>query len=459
MAISLSPSLPLQKNTGFGACFVGKCNPSSTKGARRMRKPQERGFVLPLSVLLVIVLTISGMGFLQHDYLERRMTSNNVDNHAAFYLANAGLERARAVAHMEEKNGKTSWSPILQGDNPSYEVRNEPQDVFDDRLCERYPCVVLPFGPLVRAQDSPSNPPFNTEFSRGEYAVRAYNNMEEAQGNEDVDQYLTFRSLGLVGNELKVVEATVSPASTLRLINCGYPGTPSPDAVCPATTCPLCIDPIDEDHAPKAFNSAQLPTPNEAFYNSASHFPWATQRDCPPSGEFQESTILNNSYYFCDTDVTVNSGVDAAGVVIISTKTITLNQSVQLRSVPGVSGSTLFASGNVQIDRSVQLQSLLPFPAVVSLSGTMQIDQGGWIRGAVYAAGDINVERGERVTGVIVAHGSIVTPQDVGMVNVLGTNARVDDQENLEYYKPIRGFNYPSEQGSGIVFGSWRELE
>ena len=56
----------------------------------------ERGFILPMAILLVLVLSISGAGFMQHDYLERVMTLTNVSNHDAFYLANAGIERARS---------------------------------------------------------------------------------------------------------------------------------------------------------------------------------------------------------------------------------------------------------------------------------------------------------------------------------------------------------------------------
>src|SRR3989338_435018 len=46
-------------------------------------RASERGFILPLSILLVIILGISGMGFMQHDYLDRRMSSNTVDNYSA----------------------------------------------------------------------------------------------------------------------------------------------------------------------------------------------------------------------------------------------------------------------------------------------------------------------------------------------------------------------------------------
>ena len=55
----------------------------------------DHGFILPMAVLLVLILSISGLSFMHLDFLERRMAMNNVDNHGGFYLANAGLERAR----------------------------------------------------------------------------------------------------------------------------------------------------------------------------------------------------------------------------------------------------------------------------------------------------------------------------------------------------------------------------
>ena len=49
-----------------------------------MRSSIKQGFILPMTVLLVIILGISGAGFMHLDFLERRMGLNNVDNHGAF---------------------------------------------------------------------------------------------------------------------------------------------------------------------------------------------------------------------------------------------------------------------------------------------------------------------------------------------------------------------------------------
>src|SRR3990167_2949071 len=121
----------------------------------------KKGFILPLSVMLVLILTISGTGFMQHDYLERRMARNNVDNHGAFYLAIAGLERARATlkADVALATGIPNWTTILSGSAPGYPLDSAP----DPLLCPdpTKNCIILPFGPSVSAE--------------GEYRVRVYN--------------------------------------------------------------------------------------------------------------------------------------------------------------------------------------------------------------------------------------------------------------------------------------------
>src|SRR3990167_6934135 len=82
-----------------------------------MARAKNRGFILPLSILLVVILAISGTSFMQHDFLERRMASNTADNLAAFYLANAGIERARATFKIPQFGTPPTptWTPVLTG--------------------------------------------------------------------------------------------------------------------------------------------------------------------------------------------------------------------------------------------------------------------------------------------------------------------------------------------------------
>src|SRR3989338_8422808 len=79
----------------------------------------ENGFILPLSVILVIVLLTSGAGFLNLDYLERRTAMNESHNLDAFYLANTGIERARTVFKIPLEPAP-SWTPILDDTDPHH---------------------------------------------------------------------------------------------------------------------------------------------------------------------------------------------------------------------------------------------------------------------------------------------------------------------------------------------------
>src|SRR3989338_7674959 len=193
-----------------------------------MARANKRGFILPLAILLVVILAISGMSFMQHDFLERRMASNTSDNLAAFYLANAGIERARVGFQIAQAGSPPtpSWTPILDGSYdgdadgfPDYPL--EPSPAFcpldDNCLCgpDRavINCVQPPagFGPLVN-----SGPPFDGSFSAGQYEVRAFNN---EPSTTDTDQRLTIRARGTVRGETKLLEATIYSRSGLKMIN------------------------------------------------------------------------------------------------------------------------------------------------------------------------------------------------------------------------------------------------
>ena len=110
----------------------------------------REGFILPLAVLLVVMLTISGAGFLQHDYLERRMAINEVDNHSAFYLANAGIERARETFKVPDAT--FTWTDILAGNDANYPL--DPGPYCATCLCGEDPnkhCVIAPFQDAAEA--------------------------------------------------------------------------------------------------------------------------------------------------------------------------------------------------------------------------------------------------------------------------------------------------------------------
>ena len=162
------------------------------------------------------------------------------------------------------------------------------------------------------------------------------------------------------------------------------------------------------------------------------------------------SFLNDNSYYFCNTNVHVHNGA-AEGIVIVSTGTVTVDNGVNMIRQPGgTNGSILFASGNVAIAKSVQVKSLIPFPAVVSASGNVTFTQTSIVQGAIYAAGNVSLDVGI-VNGVIVAYD--------GNVTVSGTT-QVYDQDNPGYYAPMPGFDYaPGQISLGIVPGTWREIQ
>ena len=93
-----------------------------------MKRFMEGGFILSLTVLLIVILSISGIGFMNLDFHERLQTLNTVGNHGAFYLASAGIERAREDLKIPDT---LSWTTVLTGSNPAYPKDNgslSPQD-------------------------------------------------------------------------------------------------------------------------------------------------------------------------------------------------------------------------------------------------------------------------------------------------------------------------------------------
>jgi hypothetical protein len=170
-----------------------------------------RGFILPMTVILVVILGISGSGFMQLDFQERLQALTNVSNHSAFYLANAGIQRGRVSFKIPDA---LTWTDVLQGNDPRYP--SDPGPEFCELcLCgdnAAAGCVIPAFGSPVSA-----GPPFDATFSDGQYEVRAFNN---EPGLNDTDQQLILRARGIVRGEQKLLEVGVSATSGLKLINC-----------------------------------------------------------------------------------------------------------------------------------------------------------------------------------------------------------------------------------------------
>lgn len=457
----------------------------SPQPVTRPTRPR-RGFILPMTVLLVLVLSISGMGFMQLDFLERRVTLNETDNHRAFYLASAGLERTRAALKIAvPENGSPNWSLVL-ADEAFQDTSGDPL------LCPLGPpCIAPPFG-LAAIDAVSGEPPFDAAFGRGAYTVRAFNNSDVPgeTSTQDVDNILILHSLGIAGNEQKLLEVQVFGISGLKLINCGYSDN-SPPAECPdmwKVMQGLARTNAIEGREPEAFLSNQLPTFNQAFYENYKNFPWIQgwQNGLPsdfgkalsddwdpfagPPSEVINRTLPSNTYFFVNGDVTLPQEAYGEGVVIFSTGTVELKQKAELINsiVIGLEGVKLRNEARVTAPLSSG-----HFPAIVAGGPIPNSTSGGKpptavdlqllavgdpdkkppnVLGAIYAvSGNIELGMKQKVEGVIIARDGEV---------IMNAESRVTDEGKLEHYNFLRGFTYPPDsRTTEIVPGTWRELQ
>ena len=422
-------------------CAAGSSCAMPPKACRPGRLARgEAGFILPMAVLLVVMLAISGTSFMHLDYLERLMTMNEVGNHGAFYLANAGLVRARE----EFKIGSSSnWTLVLSGAAPGYALENPPDPV----LCAAGKnCILPPFG----ASASSPELPFDAGFSGGTYAVRAFNDAAEA-GNTDVNGLLTLRALGNVHGEQKVVQINVQAISGLNLINCqGEAGSPCPDVRNPNATISY-LDGRAPSASPQLPSMPPLASPlNPSTCNPANLYCnrnnlgafGLTQTITLSGGSTTLSSLQNNTYYFARGNVTIKSSGTNHNVVIVALGNISTQGNVTLNNSMLVSGASVSLKGNFTIS------AVLPFPAVIS-SGAVNADNSVTAIGTIYASGPVDF-RPLQIQGVII--GSDVTLQ--------GAATLVTDGGNAAYYAFMPGFTYPSDlQTTALTSGSWQELQ
>jgi hypothetical protein len=397
------------------------------------RSGEERGFILPLSVLLVLVLTISGTSFLHHDYLERRMAMNEVDNHGAFFLASAGIERARDAFKIPDD---AFWTTMLN--DPALE---DPEP--DARLCPDLSrgCVIPPFQtPSGDPVSGPFNIPFDETFDDGEYTVRAFNNLNDpGAGTTDTDQILTFRALGTVRGQQKLLEVTVKAVSGLKLINCDETVVPSQD--CPAAS-PGTDTTSMEGREPASFPPELLPTFDEGFYREWTNFSWVVASISLPDNT--RLTPEDNTFYFVDGDVTLrNTGVNDH-VVIFSTGEVTVSTNVTLNN------SIVVGLDGVSLNGGITISAPLPYPAIIS-GGTVHGNTGVTVTGTIYSIGPIDLRGGTYAEGVLIGID--------GDVRLRGTTD-VSDAGNIQYYDLMPGFDYPDELKNTVsLVGTWLELE
>jgi len=425
-----------------------------------------RGFILPLAVLLVLILTISGTAFMHHDYLERRMATNNLDNQGAFYLGNAGIERARETFKIPQTD--QTWTSVLNGTydgpiNPGPDYPVDPTPVFCP-LCLCGPnaasgCVIPSFGALVN-----SGIPFDAMFGAGQYEVRAFNNELSLT---DTDQILIFRALGTIRGEQKLLEVTVLATSAGNLITCSVDPCPSKangqPTDCDITTNPTCdpmpgrepgIGPIPEPDFPltdpqnyyridTTLNPVAQAAKRDANFKDIDDNPLLSAYD-----DFVGNTNLNpadNTYYFVDGDVTLQNDT-ATNVVIFATGQLEIKANVTLTNAVLVGVQGVNFSGNAEI-RAPDVP-YLHYPVVFSGDEVTQSSGSANVFGNVYAVGTVDINPLD-IQGATFGNG----------VEIQGSSDFSDDA-NLRYYTLMKGFVYdPADQTMTMLPGTWRELQ
>ena len=402
---------------------------NQTQDNRNTRR--EQGFILPLAVLLVVILTISGTSFMHLDYLERLMGMNEVDNHGAFYLANAGIERAREV--LKIPTPALSWTTVLQGANPSYP--SDPAPVFCP-LCVCGPDAtrgcVMPFA--ISAVTSPDSLVFGGTFDDGSYTVRAFNN--EA-GTTDTDQTLTIRAVGTVLGEQKLIQVNIQPISKMKLINCNQSAQATSD-------CPHHVGSSSWSNIPgrdpASFPSTQLPS-------------------LPPLQDPVVPTTCNSANYYCNSanfsgySYSFSSSSVSLSHLTANHRVIVTLGDVNVGTQTTLTDSIIVAQGSVSMNGSSILgSSTKPYPAMIS-GGTVHGDTGVTVNGNIYSTGGVDLRGGATVTGSIISTSGTINVTTRGSVSIT-------DASSLQYYALMPGFTYPKEQESTVtVSGSWLELQ
>ena len=416
----------------------------------------ELGFVLPVSIFLMLLVSLSGAGFMHLNFLEGRLTQNTHDKQAAFYLANTGIERARETFKIPP-DGK--WTTVLNGTydgngdgNPDYPL--DPAPVFCETcLCGPDPdrgCVIPSFGDTVTSSDGL---PFDGFFDRGQYEVRAFNN---EPGTVDTDASLTYRALGLVQGQRKMIETkNVKAGTQMKIIVCQ---NDDPSEICPDSQNKNMELEYMDDRDPAS--ATTLPSWDQDYYRDEGNLPCANVvtingnttlvSGAPKPGQVK---LQSGNCYFASGNITVKqAGPNWHDIVIFSGAALLVSGNASFAD------SIMIAMSNVQLQGNITLSSpKLPqyYPAVISGGDITKGDASVNINGNIFAAGSIGDEQHpwnpNQVTGTIIG----------GDVYLKAAATTVTDNRDPHYYDLMPGFTYPPELVINQISGadSWSELE
>jgi len=96
------------------------------KKMRRISFNSESGVILPIVLILMLALTISGLAFLNAGVMENSLVRREIHKNQAFYLAEAGVEHAR-VKLGQDWEGWQTYNPI----NATLEAGTYTATIFD----------------------------------------------------------------------------------------------------------------------------------------------------------------------------------------------------------------------------------------------------------------------------------------------------------------------------------------
>ena len=434
------------------------------RGSERQKR-SERGFVLGLSLLLIVVLSISGLSFQHLDFLERRMVINETRNITAFYHANTGIERARETFKIPTTS-TPSWTPILQADHPEHPAEyptdlNSPDRATLCPFAETRGCVIPPFQTTARNSDhinhdgdpvTASDIPFAQAFDGGSYSARAFNNIEAGVSSTvDNDQILTFRALGNVNGIRKVIQVDIKAGLKGGVVNCQ---NNDPAAVCPDSKNDNTQIINMEGRDPVSLTS--LPTWNRDFYRDTSHLPCSVAETITtgnvtlvsgPTSKPNERQMQTGHCYFATGDITVNSvGPGYDRVVVFSDKKLLVS------GIAGFTHTILIALSEIQLQGNVETHSPDTYPALISGGDILKGNSSVKIFGNIYAEGSIGSEKQPWNPNEI--HGAIYGDD----VYLKAASTRVTDDNDPKYYALMPGFDPPPElKGTFVITKTWQE--
>ncbi len=460
----------------------------------------SHGFILSMAMMLVLVLTVSGMSFMQLDFLERRMALGQGDNHGAFYLASGGIERALASFKISPLQGSNpSWTPTLDPNHLAHPNNyptdsSYPSDLCPDRLRG---CVIPPFqtrasNPSIQANGDPISyvpgfspalyAPLDALFSDGSYTVRAFNNLDfNGPDLADDDGVITLRAIGLVRGERKILQADIRAVSNLRHMNCVQDSNDPVGTGCPEVDSGSNTITTSPGKSPFRFPVPPgIPRPNPSLTNAGSYYrnpanfssfiPNAQTINVKPANPLggpcpHTLNVQSDTYYMITYDSrcwssgrAVNiQGVAASNVLIfVDNGYIDLMNGVDLGdSILVASGSGTGGTGQVRLRGSLTLSAPVTYPAIMASQGVYHDDWNSHatIYGNIYSDRLINFGSNATVHGLLLS-------TDIELRGS-STFTDWDPNGNLPYYGSFMpGFSYPDDFKATVINGgSWQEVE